>query len=372
MGGCVSHNRNNHSHQRRRSHSSRNNTTTSGAVGRNKPLNRSTCRPKWKSDVPITENQLRRKREEYWDTAPAFDGRKEIWDALHGACYSIEQNDIDLAQSIINCANISLPHGTLLDCYDELGTRYQLPIYVLSPPTNIVDGDQSSIDSRGDNESGASEIGLAMTAAVDRERDYGGNHSSSSSSTTTITTNNQSRTTKSLSSSTTYHVGHNPIVREIKKHRRKQKYNADSGNDSSSTNTTTPPSIVNQQQANIDHDIEIPIKFRLSNGKEHRLYCKQNEKIRNIKRRLALLENGDIDSQAQRLFFGGKLLRDRSAVWEAHLQRNFVVQVVLTDKPVASTSAITTSDHLINADDKTDHSITTPVQLTDSSRIEKI
>lgn len=40
----------------------------SGTVGRNKPLNRSACRPKWKSDVPITENQLRRKREEYWDT----------------------------------------------------------------------------------------------------------------------------------------------------------------------------------------------------------------------------------------------------------------------------------------------------------------
>lgn len=31
--------------------------------------------------------------------APAFEGRKEIWDALRGACYAIEQNDIDLAQS---------------------------------------------------------------------------------------------------------------------------------------------------------------------------------------------------------------------------------------------------------------------------------
>lgn len=31
--------------------------------------------------------------------APAFDGRKEIWDALRGACYALEQNDNDLAQS---------------------------------------------------------------------------------------------------------------------------------------------------------------------------------------------------------------------------------------------------------------------------------
>jgi hypothetical protein len=104
--------------------------------------------------------------------------------------------------------------------------------------------------------------------------------------------------------------GHNPIVREIKKHRRKQKSNVDSsGNESSSTNTTTPPVLMNQHQSNIDQDIEIPIKFRLSNGKEHRLYCKSNEKIRNIKRRLAMLENEAIDSQTQRLFFGGKLLR---------------------------------------------------------------
>ncbi len=255
--------------------------------------------------------------------APAFEGRKEIWDALRGACYAIEQNDIDLAQSsrisqsnfyffllfnsfflVINCANISLPRGTLLDCYDELGTRYQLPVYVLSPPLNLIDGEQSSIDSRGDYESGTSDIGLATTAAVDRERDFGGNQSSSSSS----------------SSSTKHHTGHNPIVREIKKHRRKQKSsrNTDSGNDSSSTNTTTPPSIVNQHQMNIDQDIEIPIKFRLSNGNEHRLYCKQNENIRNIKRRLAMLENGAIDSQTQRLFFGGKLLRKLSDSLTCH------------------------------------------------------
>jgi hypothetical protein len=44
----------------------------SGTVARNKPLNRSACRPKWKSDVPITETQLRRKREEYWDTGKIF------------------------------------------------------------------------------------------------------------------------------------------------------------------------------------------------------------------------------------------------------------------------------------------------------------
>lgn len=99
-----------------------------GFAGRNKPLNRLNCRPKWKSDVPITEDQLRRKREEYWDTgqsrsdrnsmclrrcrllAPAFEGRKEIWDALRGTCYAIEQNDVDLAQSSRVSSSRKSPH----------------------------------------------------------------------------------------------------------------------------------------------------------------------------------------------------------------------------------------------------------------------
>lgn len=28
--------------------------------------------------------------------------------------------------------------GTLLDCYDELGAHYQLPVYCLVPPVNII------------------------------------------------------------------------------------------------------------------------------------------------------------------------------------------------------------------------------------------
>lgn len=49
----------------------------SGQQRKNHPLCHETIR--WKSDVPLTEGQLRSKRDEFWDTAPAFDGRKEIW-----------------------------------------------------------------------------------------------------------------------------------------------------------------------------------------------------------------------------------------------------------------------------------------------------
>lgn len=107
------------------------------SIGRNHPLKHD--KMKWKSDVPLTDGQLRSKRDEFWDTAPAFDGRKEIWDALKAAAYAMETGDRELAQAIVSGASISLPHGTLLDCYDELGNRYQLPIYVLCAPTNLIE-----------------------------------------------------------------------------------------------------------------------------------------------------------------------------------------------------------------------------------------
>lgn len=79
------------------------------ALGRNQPLKRE--RPKWKSDYPMTEGQLRSKRDEFWDTAPAFEGRKEIWDALRAAANAFESNDHLLAQAILDGASITLPHG---------------------------------------------------------------------------------------------------------------------------------------------------------------------------------------------------------------------------------------------------------------------
>ncbi|XP_028651484.1 ubiquitin domain-containing protein 1 [Erpetoichthys calabaricus] len=104
--------------------------------GRNEPLKKD--KPKWKSDYPMTEGQLRSKRDEFWDTAPAFEGRKEIWDALKAAAVAIECNDHELAQAIVDGANITLPHGSLTECYDELGNRYQLPVYCLAPPVNLI------------------------------------------------------------------------------------------------------------------------------------------------------------------------------------------------------------------------------------------
>lgn len=110
-----------------------------GSTRKNHPLCHETIR--WKSDVPLTEGQLRSKRDEFWDTAPAFEGRKEIWDALRAAAVAAETKDYELAQAILDGASVSVPNGYLTECYDELGARYQVPIYCLSYPINIVKED---------------------------------------------------------------------------------------------------------------------------------------------------------------------------------------------------------------------------------------
>ena len=76
-------------------------STSSGLLQttKNRPLRHEKIR--WKSDIPLTEGQLKSKRDEFWDTAPAFEGKVEIWAALKAATEATElqpEPDYQLAQ----------------------------------------------------------------------------------------------------------------------------------------------------------------------------------------------------------------------------------------------------------------------------------
>ncbi|KAH0701485.1 hypothetical protein KY285_015763 [Solanum tuberosum] len=88
----------------------------------------------WKHSEPIMRAQLVQMRDEFWDTAPHYGGRKEIWDALRAAA----ESDISLAQAIVDSAGIIVQAPDLTICYDERGAKYELPKYVLSEPTNLI------------------------------------------------------------------------------------------------------------------------------------------------------------------------------------------------------------------------------------------
>ncbi|XWS16863.1 hypothetical protein CRYUN_Cryun33cG0017400 [Craigia yunnanensis] len=64
----------------------------------------------WKHPQPITKSQFVQIREEFWDTAPHYGGSKGV---------------------IVQNADLTI-------CYDERGAKYELPKYVLSEPTNLI------------------------------------------------------------------------------------------------------------------------------------------------------------------------------------------------------------------------------------------
>ncbi|KAK9150615.1 hypothetical protein Syun_008924 [Stephania yunnanensis] len=88
----------------------------------------------WKHPQPITREQLNQMREEFWDTAPHYGGRREIWDALRAAA----ESELPFAQAIIDSAGVIVTSADLTTCYDERGGKYDLPKYVLSEPTNLI------------------------------------------------------------------------------------------------------------------------------------------------------------------------------------------------------------------------------------------
>ncbi|PNH10622.1 Ubiquitin domain-containing protein 2 [Tetrabaena socialis] len=91
------------------------------------------ARPKWKSPAPMTESELKKKREEFWDTQPYYGGDRVIWDALKAAC----EADVETCRLLIESAGIIVAAPDMTVCYDERGAKYELPKFVLSAPVNI-------------------------------------------------------------------------------------------------------------------------------------------------------------------------------------------------------------------------------------------
>nr|VDD58734.1 unnamed protein product [Brassica oleracea] len=100
-------------------------------------------RPKtWKHPQPISRAELTQMGEEFWDTAPHYGGKKEIWDALRAAA---EEDDLSLAQTVIESAGVVVQNADLtilvkkkIVIFFWLGSKYKLPKYVLRDPSNLI------------------------------------------------------------------------------------------------------------------------------------------------------------------------------------------------------------------------------------------
>ncbi|KAJ2870508.1 hypothetical protein FB639_004612, partial [Coemansia asiatica] len=122
----------------------------------------------------LTLERLYAKREAFWDTAPAYEGRAEIWQALRLACD--ESTDMQLSMAILDSVGLTVPTGRITDgAYDERGARYLVPQYCLSLPDNLVasNGAQHAADKRTSMDSGQS---MDIQTAVSVDNNHGGSH----------------------------------------------------------------------------------------------------------------------------------------------------------------------------------------------------
>ncbi|CAI5499873.1 unnamed protein product [Closterium sp. Naga37s-1] len=85
------------------------------------PKGKKVVKPKaWKHPTPLSQAELTRMREEFWDTAPHYGGQREIWDALKAAT----DGDRDMAQVILESAGVVVDVPDMSVCYDERGASW--------------------------------------------------------------------------------------------------------------------------------------------------------------------------------------------------------------------------------------------------------
>ncbi|KAJ2402882.1 hypothetical protein GGI23_000391 [Coemansia sp. RSA 2559] len=107
---------------------------------------------RWALEQPVTRKGLERQRNEFWETAPYYEGRAEIWQALRVAS---ESADAQLAMAILDSIAVTVPTGRFTDgVYDERGVCYKVPQFCVSEPTNII-GDEDDDDIRSGKSAGA-------------------------------------------------------------------------------------------------------------------------------------------------------------------------------------------------------------------------
>ncbi len=353
------------------------------ATGKNKRLKKDFYKY-FKFDKKITEKQLQAKRDEFWDTAPAFDGKTEIWAALKAAVEACENKNYQLAQAIIDSANIILPNGLLNDCYDELGNRYEIPIYVLAKPSNLIksssmninnnssnkneisiDDESSSSNNNSNKKNKENEKNNINSDDNDEDEDnsddnnsLGGfdedeisnledeNNNNITNDSDAMNNNNninnncvnnskknggkklfQSSKSKLNNIKLKLANGDNNVNTSSSNKKSKLKKNLDNNVNNSNNNSST------KTKASTSKNKTITVKLRVSalhnEQDDIKLNVNLSQTVLSVKQMLK--EYINVEPLNQRMFFGGKLLKDKDRLKGHRLRKNVVIQVIIKD-----------------------------------------
>ncbi|KAL7746824.1 hypothetical protein RI367_007870 [Sorochytrium milnesiophthora] len=84
----------------------------------------------------MRHGQWKRQKDAFWDTAPSYDGRVEVWNVLRTVC---ETSDMSMVAAMLDAAQVTIPSRDLTDgAFDVLGNKYTVPVYCLVPPSNLI------------------------------------------------------------------------------------------------------------------------------------------------------------------------------------------------------------------------------------------
>jgi hypothetical protein len=101
----------------------------------------------WTTSEPLTKEEIEKETRQFWETAPSYGGKEEVWNALRAAIGAGDK-DIKMARTILECAGVILPDGLLTEVYDATGFKYDIPLFILSDPVNLLDVPKGSSRSR--------------------------------------------------------------------------------------------------------------------------------------------------------------------------------------------------------------------------------
>eukprot|EP01033_Poteriospumella_lacustris_P019082 gene19082-13770_t len=84
----------------------------------------------------ITQGELNNMRTEFWTTR--VEGNHQMWQTIRSACEALLEEDVGLANAIIDAASLITPNGTMEIVYDERGQQYKVPQYAYTRPMELV------------------------------------------------------------------------------------------------------------------------------------------------------------------------------------------------------------------------------------------
>ncbi|ORZ08944.1 hypothetical protein BCR42DRAFT_424323 [Absidia repens] len=268
------------------------------SVATGKPFKRSNIQ--WTSDVPITHARLLEQRNTFWETAPFYEGRPEIWQALQAATTS---DDIILAQSILDAANITLPTGNPADgIYDELGTRYEIPLYCLVDPTNVIADGETDLGQQHQQQLHPDDQPCGMSSAMTQ----------TTSATTDLGLHNSGRGHQKTISSVSS-IADTPMQNMAPPQQQQQQ------DPTNMTNPVTSDTFTNKKLTTTATPItgDHPVIIRLSTGKDiHLKISSTQETVPILKSRIYADAESHLspDTHLLRLIYLGKILDDHTSI----------------------------------------------------------